>query len=592
MRPYQEEMARRVLESKSDDIVCLPTGGGKTVIAGEIIDRLSDAGETVVFVVPRLELIDQADKEFEDCDFIWSDRTVLTGKKKIIASKDSLRSQCGKLPEGIVMIIDECHISLKQSKLLVDRIKPKRVIGLTATPERMDGLALVKGKNGRLAKWACWDSVIQTESVASLIDKGYLSKLRYYTKPIEGITEMKSDSATAEELSGEQMEDIFDKNQIWGDIVDCYEKYALRDGKRRPALGFTTTVEMAERVAALFAERGHRFEVISGNMSVDLRKSLIDALANGEIDGLVNAQLLTYGFDCPPVSYAFSCRHVKSRPFWFQMVGRILRVSEGKEDAIFIDHGDSISEFAEPDCSLPILDPCIKWRSEGETKEQKAERKKRMRNVRETMKELQSLDPIECALVEVTNEDTWQRMIRIIRRQREENERLKELNDELSNARANQVSLIQQQRYENERLRAQNDALKKEGESQTQKLRQELQKEKTEKEKLKKIVGGESKKAKITGPKNCVAVDYPPDDRREEDKNGTFEFVRINYKKIRYSVRESLKGEKLEHGEKMKKEHELTVKRLMSLAPNLSFRLVEWQLNRSLDWWQYEYNKW
>ena len=375
LREYQRNIVNDVLESTKDVVVCLPTGSGKTVIASALIEELQ---WKVIFVVPRLELIKQASEEFGDVDIIWADKTSLDGKHCIIASKESLRRQYGGLPQELkdelhegTVIFDEVHVSLEQSYKIVQMIEPKRVIGLTATPERMDGQALLKG-TGSTHKYGLFDDVLQRETVPSLIRKGFLCPLRYYARPIEGISDIRPDNPTADELSGSQMVKIFNENNIWGDLVHSYEEY----GKGRPALGFTTTVAMGEEVVQIFQDAGYDFRLIHGEMSVKERQGLIDALRNKEIDGLVNAALLTYGFDCPPVSYAFNCRHIKSRPLWFQVVGRILRPCEGKEDAIFVDHADSISEFSEPDCSLPILDETIVWRANGETKEEKQLRRR------------------------------------------------------------------------------------------------------------------------------------------------------------------------------------------------------------------------
>ena len=420
LRPYQQKLIDRTIGTDKDVIICLPTGGGKTFIAHGIMDRLDCK---VLFVVPRLELVKQAKEEFGDVDILWSNKTSLEGKRCIIASKDTLRIRYNKLSDELkeeirngVLILDEVHISLEQSYKLVKMLQPKRVIGLTATPERMDGLALLKG-NDSIHKYGIFDEVIQEETIPSLIKKEYLTKLKYYTKPIEGITDIKPDNALAEELSGNQMMKIFSDNNVWGDLVSSYEEF----GKGRPALGFANTIAMAEQVARVFNEAGYRFSVIHGEMSVNERQELIDALRNHNIDGLVNASLLTYGFDCPPVSYAFNCRHIKSRPLWFQIVGRILRPYEGKEDAVFVDHADSISEFSEPDCSLPILDETISWRVNGENKEQRRIRKESMKKVRDTMKQIQEWDPLPAQLVEVTMENTWERLLRIIKRLKKEN---------------------------------------------------------------------------------------------------------------------------------------------------------------------------
>lgn len=449
LRPYQSEAVRHIINSDKDLIICLPTGAGKTVIASEVIKNLSG---TVIFIVPRLELIEQAKNEFEfETDTIWSSKTCLTGKHCIVASKDSLRTQADKLEPGeYILIFDEAHISIEQSYNLVQKIKPKRVLGLTATPERMDGLALLKGSDA-IHKFGIFDELLKAETVPSLIRKGFLTPLHYYAKPIENITNIRPDSKAGDELSGSQMTKIFNENGIWGDLVSSYETY----GKGRPAIGFTTTIDMAAQVTKLFNDAGYNFKVISGDMSVSQRSELIDELKTKKIDGLVNAALLTYGFDCPEASYAFSCRHIKSRPLWFQMIGRILRLSEGKTDAIFVDHGDSISEFSEPNCALPIMDELIDWRVNGEDKNAKQARKKNLKKVQDTMKIIQKLDPLPADMVEVTMEDTYDRLIRIIQRLTAQNKKLMADRNKVENENKQKTEYIKEQELENEKLKVQ-----------------------------------------------------------------------------------------------------------------------------------------
>lgn len=488
-------------------------------------------GRTVVFVVPRLELIEQAVNEFGDVDVIWSDKTSLTGKKCVVASKDSLRTQYKYVPECSVLIFDEAHISLEQTFNLVQLIKPLRVLGLTATPERMDGKALLKGFDS-LHKFGVFDELLQEETVSSLIKKGYLCPLKYYTKPIDGIVDIKPDEANGQELSDVQMTDIFDTNQIWGDLVKSYETYGIENGIKRPALGFTNTIAMGEKVCQIFNDAGYNFKIITGEMSIKERKSLISQLKNREVDGLINAALLTYGFDCPSVSYAFSCRHIKSRPLWFQIVGRILRNCEGKTDAIFVDHGDSVSEFEEPTCSLPILDPCIVWKVNGETKEERQRRKKAQKKERDSLKILQDLDPLPCQMVEVKPEDTWERMIKVL-------QRLKALNDNLF--------------------------------EQNKEMRTNLENINSEKEKL---------QNELKSKKN----------KRFIDSEKTFEFVRKNYCFIRNEIYERMHNctawNNLSDEEKSEEEHLMTINKLLKLEINLPFLIDHVQFNRGMDYWK------
>lgn len=453
LRPYQQNIVDQVVSSKKDLIVCLPCGAGKTVIASAIMNELPGLK---VFIVPRLELIKQANEEFKeaagasyeeetdnnpvvdsdiisnpieegeskaeskdnngkavdhsngnfDVDIIWSAKTRLTGKSIILSSKDSLRTQYKKIPDihPLTLFFDECHVSIKQTKALVDALHPDRVLGFTATPERMDGLALLKGTDPvgapKIHKYGVFDEVLKAETTASLIDKNFLTPLHYYTRPIPGITKIKAKKAAGDELTGAQMIHLFDTNAVWGDLVKCYEEY----GKGRPAIGFTPSIHMAEQVVQVFQNAGYDFRVICGQMSVKERQALIHGLEARQLDGLVNADLLTYGFDCPVVSYAFSCRHIKSRPLWFQIVGRVLRTAEGKTDAVFVDHGDSISEFASVEHPLPILDPFLEWSADGKDDAKKEEDRRKAKRAQDMIKQIRDLDPRPADMVEVTTE--------------------------------------------------------------------------------------------------------------------------------------------------------------------------------------------
>ena len=530
LRDYQEEIVEKVIFSDNDILICLPTGAGKTVIAQGIIQALNEQNFTVVFVVPRLELIEQAEKEFGDVDIIWSDKTKMTGKKCIIASKDSLRTQFKKLPSKPVLIFDEAHISLEQTFDLIQKIKPMRVLGLTATPERMDGKALLKGTDD-IHKYGCFDELLQEETVSSLIKKGYLCPLRYYTKPIDGIVDIKPDEANGQELSDSQMTEIFDKNQVWGDLVKSYETYGIENGIKRPALGFTNTIAMGQKVCEIFNNAGYSFKVISGDMNIKTRKELIRQLADRKIDGLINAALLTYGFDCPSVSYAFSCRHIKSRPLWFQIVGRILRICEGKENTVFVDHGDSVSEFEEPSCSLPILDPYISWRVNGETKIEKQKRKHAQKKERDSLKILQDLDPLPCEMVEIKPEDTWERLIKVLKKLKAQNDTLFKQNLEIRKT-------VDQVNSDNERL----------------------QKELETKE-----------------------------NKRFINSEETFEFIRKNYCFIRNDIytrfHNCTSWNKFTEEEKAIKEHQMTIDRLRSQEKNLPFLFDYKTFSKSINYW-------
>lgn len=395
LRPYQKDAVDALTRSGENLLLSLPTGAGKTVVAKEVMKR----GDGVqVFIVPRIELIAQASKEFGDCDVIWADKTSVDGKHIMVASKQSMSRHEDCVPRNATFIFDEAHIGIKQTKALVDRFEPRRVLGLTATPERMDGLSLLKAEMGcpdadmTYKSFGVWDRLVRGPSIKDLIDGGYLSPLRYYARHLEGVSGINGNGG--EELDEGQVSYIMDTFNVWGDLVSTYEKLGVdAAGQRRLALGFAPTVRMASRIARMFQAAGHDFRVIHGEMDASERARLIGLLSEGKIEGLVNAALLTYGFDCPPVSYAFLVRGICSRPLWFQIAGRILRRAEGKEDAVFVDHTDTIDRFRTPTCAMPLLDPFITWNAGGESHSMRIARKQRKKEERKTLDRIMQMLP-------------------------------------------------------------------------------------------------------------------------------------------------------------------------------------------------------
>ena len=105
------------------------------------------------------------------------------------------------------------------------------------------------------------------------------------------------------------------------------------------------------------------------------RARLIEALRRGEIDGLTNCDLCTYGLDVPRVEYGASIRPTLSRALYFQKVGRILRPFPGKEEALFFDHANLVEEHQEQShAGVPLfyLDG-LTWNFDGRERRERPE---------------------------------------------------------------------------------------------------------------------------------------------------------------------------------------------------------------------------
>ena len=436
LRDFQDKVVNKVCKSKEDILISAPTGCGKTFIAEIIMNELSQQNEdfNFLFVVPRIILIQQFLEELtafkeSDFDIIQAENTKLSGKRFILASKDSLYNYIEKLPDNLIMFIDEVHEGLKQSFKLVQKIKPVRLFGLTATPERSDGLSFMKGidldNEEKLHIYGLFDKYINAISIKEAQNLGYLCQLKYVSRNDLETLDIKSKGV--EEFTEEEITELFDKYNIWGDLIKTYKRYGKnKDGTFKPALGFTNTVKMAEKVANIFNEAGFDFKVISGKTPLKERYELIEQTKNGNINGLVNADLLTYGFNCPEISYIFSCRHIMSKTLWIQMIGRGLR--PGKAELYFIDHTDSISEFSNAYYDIPFEADSFTWNYNGMTSFLKRKNVQEKREAAKIRRELYKYVFNESENLVLINQENRNRyMLELIKKLKLENNNLRKI---------------------------------------------------------------------------------------------------------------------------------------------------------------------
>lgn len=395
------------------------------------------------FLVPDISLVEQSANTFgvENVDKIIGKNSKLTGKKIVVASKPTLFSVLNNeenpnliykfIEDDSFIIIDEVHYSLEQSYEIVRKVNPLRVIGLTATPEREDGLSFMRGYESK-NRFGIFDEYLQEESIPSLGDKGYLIKdIRYFTKPINDIDDFKKHN-NGLEMTGSEMRNVFDSHNLWGDPVNHYKEYGIdKYGKLRSTIGLAPDNKTAAILVEKFKDAGFKFEIITGEDSIPVREEKLKALKDGRITGLVSSILLTKGIDVPNISYMFSTRHIQSKALFFQGWGRGLRTCEGKDDLIIMDHGYSISNFSEVGSPNPLKDYYLEWKYNGITAFEKERLKKQQQQQKEIYSAIQQLDPIPCNLVEITDENTFERILNISTKIKKENEKLKEKINEL-----------------------------------------------------------------------------------------------------------------------------------------------------------------
>lgn len=221
------------------------------------------------------------------------------------------------------VVVHNCHHSAAGTWAKVFGSWPTtRFLGVTATPERLDGKGLGD----------YYDRMVRGPEVEWLIANGFLSPPRYFA-PARMI-----DASTIRKVAGDYAKNdaakLFDKPTITGDAVIQYRK--ICPGKT--AVAFAISIAHAVHVAAQFRGSGIPASVIDGTMTDEQRSQCISDLRARRILVLVSCELISEGFDLPAVEAVILLRPTASLALHLQQIGRGLRVSPGKECTFVLDH--------------------------------------------------------------------------------------------------------------------------------------------------------------------------------------------------------------------------------------------------------------
>lgn len=331
LRQYQEKGVKEIRAALSSGFraPCFvsPTGSGKTVTFSYIADNSQQKGKRVTIMVHRGELIRQICLALLGFDvgygLIQSGKTQQPDKLTQVASVQTLVNRLEKLPKPDLIIIDECaHATAGSYKKILEFYKDVPRIGVTATPQRLDGNGL----------GTVFDTLILGPTVQELIDQGFLSKPVYFCPPT-GI-DLSHVHMLGGDYRNDEIEAIMDKPKITGSAVEHYTK--MSPGK--PALAFCTSIKHAIHVKEQFCQAGYRAEIIEGKMDDKERARIVRDLGNGKIQVLVSVDLISEGFDCPVVHTIILLRPTQSLSLHLQQLGRGLRIYPGKTKALILDH--------------------------------------------------------------------------------------------------------------------------------------------------------------------------------------------------------------------------------------------------------------
>lgn len=339
LRLYQQTAVDAIESGWLDarrQLLVMPTGTGKTQVFITVAERARGQGRTLI-LAHREELLDQA----RDRIATWTSLDVAIEKAEqradglfgqhadvVVASVQTMVRRLHRYPKDAfaLVVVDEAHHAPADSYQAIVNHFDARLLGVTATPDRLDRKSL-KGT---------FDAVPYVYEIGDAIRDGWLVPIRQKVVQIKTM-DLGFVRTTAGDLNAGDLELAMFKPEILHGIARATVESA---GDRRTLI-FTPTVGYAKALAeAMVAKWGvppGRILALSGDDDTAERRAGVAAFRRGDVQYMANCALFTEGFDVPEVALVAVARPTKSRGLYTQMVGRGTRTVAGKRDLLVLD---------------------------------------------------------------------------------------------------------------------------------------------------------------------------------------------------------------------------------------------------------------
>ena len=330
LRPRQvaavEAVRAAYRRGKRRVLLVAPTGSGKTEMYLSVVHGALARGNKVLVLASQEELIEQPGRKL---DAAGQDFGVLQGDHYRVrpwlplqlASVQTLARR-GARPEASVVICDEAHLFVADTFKRIVTDYPKAVIlGLTATPRRLDGRGL-----GEL-----FEELVVATTIEKEIADGFLVPVQTLAPNVPDLSELEVSHG---DFARGKAARFMERPAIVGDVVKTWKARA----EGRPTIGFAVDIAHSEKMVAACRGAGINTAHVDGSASRSERGRLLADLTNGQLQWLWNCQLLGLGVDIPRVSCVVMARPTLSETVYLQQGGRGLRPFPGKDHLLLLDH--------------------------------------------------------------------------------------------------------------------------------------------------------------------------------------------------------------------------------------------------------------
>lgn len=370
LRPYQADSVKAVIhyfrKHSTPAVIVLPTGAGKSLVIAELA-RLAK-GRVLVLAHVK-ELVEQNHAKYEGYGLkgaIFSaglgrketdQQVVFASVQSVVRNLDSFKNQFS------LLVIDECHrvpdektSSYQKVITHLRELNPGiKVLGLTATPYRL-GMGWIYQYHTRgqvrTEESRFFRDCIFELPIRYLLDENFLTPARMMDAPVLSYDFSQLKPANTGRYKEAEMDMVIDKaKRATPQIVEQIIQYAK---ERKGVMVFAATVRHAQEIHGLLPEG--ETAIVIGDTPTPERDAIIQSFKNREIKYLVNVSVLTTGFDAPHVDLIAILRPTESVSLYQQIVGRGLRLSEGKSECLVLDYAGNSYDLYQPEVGDPKPD--------------------------------------------------------------------------------------------------------------------------------------------------------------------------------------------------------------------------------------------